>query len=48
MVVDSYFQNGWGNYQTIADVYDGTEFKTRRLRIALSGGMFRIAAILIS
>ena len=48
VIVDSYFQNGWGNYQTIADVYDGTEFKTRRLRIALSGGMFRIAAILIS
>lgn len=48
VVVDSYFQNGWGNYQTIADVYDGTEFKTRRLRIALSAGMFRIAAILVS
>ena len=48
VVVDSYFENGWGNYQTIADVYDGTEFKARKLRIALAGGSFRIAAILLS
>ncbi|MBQ6553488.1 MAG: hypothetical protein IJL83_07740 [Clostridia bacterium] len=46
--VDSYFANGWGDYQTIADVYDGTEVKHHKLRFTLMTGTFRIAAILLS
>jgi hypothetical protein len=46
--VNSYFENGWGDYQTIADVYDGSEFKHHKLRFTLMTGTFRIAAILLS
>ena len=46
--VNSYFENGWGDYQTIADVYDGSEVKTHKLRFTLMSGAFRIAAILLS
>ena len=46
--VNSYFQNGWGDYQTIADVYDGSEVKHHKLRFTRKSGSFRIAAILLS
>ena len=46
--VNSYFENGWGDYQTIADVYDGSEVKHHKLRFTLVSGVFRIAAILLS
>ena len=46
--VNSYFENGWGDYQTIADVYDGTEVKHHKLRFTRISGSFRIAAILLS
>ncbi|MBO7549881.1 MAG: hypothetical protein J6T77_07925 [Clostridia bacterium] len=46
--VNSYFENGWGDYQTIADVYDGTEVKHHKLRFTRKSGSFRIAAILLS
>ena len=46
--VNSYFENGWGDYQTIADVYDGTTFKHHKIRFTRKSGSFRIAAILLS
>lgn len=48
VIVDSWFRNGWGDYQEIAEIYTSDIVKEHTLKFTCSGGKFRIAAILLS
>ena len=46
--LDSYFENGWGNYKALFTVMESDVSAPHKLRIARSGGEFRLMAILLS
>lgn len=46
--VDSYFRNGWGNYLVVTPVLTSGTNKVHSVKITPTGGVFRIAAILVS